>query len=334
MERANEVRNWSVPFPVFSWGFWPRYLIHMRPYLLYVSGIAAFTGMALATQPDWRRVLLAGLPFFLSYGFGQALTDVFQTDTDAISSGYRPLVRGEISKVGVFCVSLAGFALSVSLIVTLSVSVALLGAVTVVGLILYTPFKRTWWGGPPWNSWIIATLVTMGFLSVGGTLDDVRSMPRHLLLATLSVFFAYANFVVGGYFKDISADRVTGYNTFPVRFGWFAGAVYSDVVSLLAALFSALCIAPQAAKGAGPAALAGWALWVLAVLVNLRAQIGLHGTRDEQAVGAPIAAIVRSMLLYCMAMIVAYQPSWLIPAAVFQLLFELTLRVRPQHSQV
>jgi len=334
MERANESRGWAVPYPVFSWGFWPRYLVHMRPYLLFVSGIAAFTGMALSPRPDWSKVLLAGIPFFLSYGFGQALTDVFQTDTDSISSGYRPLVRGEISKVGVFGVSLAGFALGVSIIITLSPLVAVLGAITVLGLLLYTPLKRTWWGGPPWNSWIVALLVTMGFLSVGGTWSELRSLPRHVLLATLSVFFAYANFVVGGYFKDISADRVTGYHTFPVRFGWFAGAVYSDVVSLLAALFSALCIAPQAAHATGPAALVGWGIWALAVLVNLRAQVGLHGTRDEQAVGAPIAAIVRSMLLYCMAMIVTFQPGWLIPVAIFQMLFELTLRVRPQHSQV
>src|SRR6187401_2050450 len=108
---ANPVRS-PATYPILSLGFWPRYWIHMRPYLLFISGIAALSAMALASKPDISRVLLTFVPFFLSYGFGQALTDVFQTDTDAISSGYRPLVRGEISKAGVFCVSLAGFALS------------------------------------------------------------------------------------------------------------------------------------------------------------------------------------------------------------------------------
>jgi len=43
--------------------------------------------------------------------------------------------------------------------------------------------------------------------------------------AVCAVFFGYANFVVMGYFKDISADRATGYRTFPVTFGWRAAAI-------------------------------------------------------------------------------------------------------------
>ena len=34
-----------------------------------------------------------------------------------------------------------------------------------------------------------------------------------------ATFFGYANFVLAGYFKDIEADRATGYRTFPVVFG-------------------------------------------------------------------------------------------------------------------
>jgi 4-hydroxybenzoate polyprenyltransferase len=330
MEHAENPGRSPATYPILSLGFWPRYWIHMRPYLLFISGIAALSGMALSSKPEISRVLLAFVPFFLSYGFGQALTDVFQTDTDAISSSYRPLVRGEISRASVFWVSMSGFALGAGVIVLLSPWVALLGAITVVGLLLYTPLKRTWWGGPPWNSWIVALIVVMGYLSAGGVWAEA---PPGLKYAILSVFFAYANFVVAGYFKDVSADRATGYNTFPVRFGWFAAVLYSDLTALLGAVAAGLCIWPVVALGSS-ASLVGGAILLIGVAVNLRAQIALHATRDEHAVGGEIAAVVRSMLLYCAAIVVSYQPSWFPAMVAFHVLFELTLRFRPAQSQV
>ena len=35
-------------FPVYSWRFWQAYLVHMRPYLLFVSGAAGLAGIAAA----------------------------------------------------------------------------------------------------------------------------------------------------------------------------------------------------------------------------------------------------------------------------------------------
>lgn len=330
MQHVEHVRRVSAQYPVFSLGFWPRYWVHMRPYLLFISGVAALAGMALAEQPEIRRVVLAFVPFFLSYGFGQALTDVFQTDTDKISSGYRPLVRGEISRAAVFTVSMLGFGLSALFIVLLNPWVALLGAGSVVGLLLYTPFKRTWWGGPPWNSWIVALIVVMGYLSAGGVWSTA---PGALKWAIVSAFFAYANFVVAGYLKDVSADRATGYGTFPVRFGWSAAVIYSDITALLGAAAAGLCIWPAVVTGAHTGWLGAVVLGV-GVALNLQAQVGLHKKRDEHAVGGEIAAVVRSMLLYCAAIVLAHQPGWLPAMATFHLAFEVTLRVRPEEAQV
>jgi len=58
---------------------------------------AGLVGLAFAPDLPPGRVLLAFVPLFLSYGFGQALTDCFQIDTDAVSAPYRPLVRGIVS---------------------------------------------------------------------------------------------------------------------------------------------------------------------------------------------------------------------------------------------
>ncbi|MBM3297987.1 MAG: penicillin-binding protein 2, partial [Candidatus Aminicenantes bacterium] len=66
--------------------------------------------MAFGENVGTARLALGFLPLFLSYGFGQALTDCFQTDTDSLSAPYRPLVRGTISRGQVLAVSLGGLA--------------------------------------------------------------------------------------------------------------------------------------------------------------------------------------------------------------------------------
>jgi 4-hydroxybenzoate polyprenyltransferase len=318
------------PYPVYAAQFWPRYWIHMRPYLLFISGIAAFAGMALVDDPPTGRTIAAGVLFFFSYGLGQALTDVFQTDTDAISSEYRPLVRGEIRKAAVLSVSLLGFALMSVLFALWNPRVLPIGIACALGLVLYTPLKRTWWGGPPWNSWIVALLPVMGYLIVGGVWAGAG---WKLGTVGAAVFFGYANFVVSGYFKDISADRATGYHTFPVRFGWRAAAVYSDVLAVLAVICTGLAIAPAVASGSFRGWMAAGVLAVAAVL-NARAQIALHRTRDEHDVHRPIAAVVRCFLLYCSAIVVAHQPSWAPYLPLYLVLFESSLRSRPEPAQV
>ncbi len=107
--------------------------------------------------------MLAFVPLFLSYGLGQALTDCFQTDTDALSAPYRPLVRGVVSKTQVLWVSLIGLTVRRSHSrVPQSLRFCCSGSLRSLGLLTYTWFKRRWWGGPPWNSWIVACIPLMG----------------------------------------------------------------------------------------------------------------------------------------------------------------------------
>jgi hypothetical protein len=69
----------TVPhYPIFSIEFLSSYLVTMRPYLLFVSGITGFTGMALSSNNDLIKLSLIFIASFLSYGFGQALTDCFR----------------------------------------------------------------------------------------------------------------------------------------------------------------------------------------------------------------------------------------------------------------
>ena len=320
-------------YRLLSFGFLKSYVVTMRPYLLFVSGAAGMVGLAFIESPALWRVALAFVPLFFSYGLGQALTDCFQTDTDAISAPYRPLVRGVVSKAQVFWVSFAGLTIVVLILAYLNPWILPLGFLAVIGLLTYTYFKRRWWGGPPWNAWIVAILPMMGrlvdrdhSLSQLIRFGDVRTPA--FCLSVIAVFAGYANFVVMGYFKDISADRETGYRTFPVVFGWRANAVYGDVTALVVAGLTAWVVA---LVGGGFSA---WALLAVAVVLQLHAQVSVHRTRDEHAVGTPIANGVRALILFCLAIVLALKPGWIGFAGVFYVLFELVLRLRPERGQV
>ena len=319
---------------VLSPAFWKAFWLTMRPYLIFVSGAAGLVGLAFIENPSLPRVALAFFPLFLSYGLGQALTDCFQMDTDRISSPYRPLIKGIVSRRQVLSVSLAGLCSGILILTFLNPVILFFGALAVFGLLNYTAFKRRWWAGPPWNSWIVALLPVMGrFVDRDYRLKEIFSLDgQHslaFLFSVLAVFFAYANFVVMGYFKDISADRKTGYLTFPVVFGWKPAAVYSDLAAGAAALFAALAL-----YSSGNLALPGIALFIAALAINFYAQVKIHRTQDESRSYGPIANVVRAFILYSAAIILTMKNSWIIFMAFFYLLFEYSLRNRPEKAQV
>jgi 4-hydroxybenzoate polyprenyltransferase len=334
----------GAPLPVWTASFARSYLVTMRPYLLFVSGAAALAGLSFCADQSPRRTLAAFAALFLSYGLGQALTDCFQTDTDSLSAPYRPLVAGAVSRRQVLAVSMTGLVLVVAVLALLDPRILVPGAAAVAGLLTYTFFKRRWWGGPPWNSWIVALIPLMGRLtdsawSPAAFAGAPGTEGAALGLAVLAVFFGYANFVVMGYFKDISADRATGYRTLPVVFGWRAAAVCGDVLAVLAVAPAAAAVAMAAPGASSPLAPDGVSVPALvalaaAVAVYVVAQAAMHRTRDERATGTPIANGVRALVLLCLAVGLSNRPGWWGALAVFYAFFELALRLRPERGQV
>lgn len=319
---------------ILSIPFWRAYWSTMRPYLVFISGSAALIGMAFIEDPDPLKVMIAFIPLLFSYGLGQALTDCFQMDTDAYSSPYRPLIKGIISRNQVLGISLAGLALSVFILASINPVILIFGVLSVIGLLVYTPFKKTWWGGPLWNSWIVALLPVMGklverdvFILDRFTLENPRLLAFVFVLGT--VFFSYANFVVMGYFKDISADRKTGYRTFPVIFGWKAAAFYSDGLAFLAAFFTGCTL-----YSIGNLNFIGAAFLSLGLGVSLSAQVKIHRVREENRAYGPITHSVRVFVLYCSAVIVVLKAEWMYFIVLFYLLFEFALKNRPEKTQV
>jgi geranylgeranylglycerol-phosphate geranylgeranyltransferase len=277
-----------------------------RPYLMFVSGAAALAGLALGRTPI-AHVVLAFVVLFLSYGLGQALTDVFQTDTDALSAPERPLVQGAIDKRTVLIASIGGLTACAAVIVLLSPAAALPAAIAIAMLATYTPLKRRWWGGPPWNSAVVALLPLLGRMAGGTGLAEALTEGA-VRAAMVSSFGTYAVFVLLGYLKDVEADRATHYNTVPVRFGRHAAVVGSAAFALLGLAASVWLVRPRLAVSAGTA------LWSVGAVVLVAAHVlAWRSTSDEDA-WPGIQASVHGFVALHLGEAAAIKPRWTLVA--------------------
>ena len=312
--------------------FWRAYLTTTRPYLFPISALAGLAGMSLAPVTASWRWAGALVVFSLSYGLGQALTDCFQTDTDRLSAPDRPLVDGWIASRDVLVLSL-GALLTGALVLTVLNPWSLLVCLAAVGgLLVYTPLKRRWWAGPVANAWVVALLPVTGWLvASGGRLIDLWEEPR-VLAAALMSFAAYGNFVLAGYLKDVRADRATGYQTFPVRFGWRRTVWASDAWALAAVALGAWTV--HRCGGTSGSGYVPVIPFVGAAILSLYAQVNLHRTHREEDVHRPLINVVRVLLLLEAAVVCAATPGWWPLAVGLDGAFELLVRVRPDRGQV
>ena len=324
----------NKPYALLSLAFWKSYWITLRPYLFFISGIAGFYGIANNPDIPPHKLILGTAAFFFTYGLGQALTDVFQIDTDSISSPYRPLVQGLITNKQVFGVSLTGLLICVLILTVFNAWMLIPGFIGVLGLIAYTFFKRRWWGGPFWNAWIVAALALMG--KMVHTFEFSRIFDSNLIFGMLSIFFTYAVFVLTGYLKDISADRQTHYQTIPVKFGWKAAVVISLLYTLIAIAFSFLILKNNDIFQFDTSfRIVIVIIWALSIVIYGLAHVQLITVQeDEKKAFIGIENIVRGFLLIHLAESLAFKPSFLIFGIGYYLLFEIVLFIRPEKSQV
>lgn len=315
-------------YPVLSRSFCKAYFIQMRPYLLFVSGAAGAMGIAMGkttSTPEWK-CWLAFAPFFLGYGFGQALTDCFQTDTDKLSAPYRPLSQEVISIRSVLIVSISGLLASGLVLLWLRPLSFSLSILTVFGLATYSFVKKHFWfAGPFYNAWIVALLPVMGYFIT--QLKDEWQFPADNYGYIFLTFFSYANFVLIGYLKDIEADRATNYRTFPVILGWNKTILTGDIFALI----TLFLFWRQTEINA-------WSLTfgLVGSIVIATGQIAGHQAKEKNEHGAfvPIASTVRGFILLHMAVILGFQPSWYLLTLISYALFEWALYKRPSKYQI
>ena len=318
--------------PISSMGFVKAYLVTMRPYLMFVSGITGIAGMSFGTMKFAFFYLLLFSAAFFSYGFGQALTDCFQVDTDSISSPYRPLTKGLVSKIQILIISLTGLTYCVLVFSIFNPINLILGIISGIGLATYTPFKRKWWGGPFYNAWIVGVLFTMAFISTSNRNSFHISIIFILSLST--VFFGYANFVLSGYFKDISADRATGYNTLPVVFGRKVSAIVSDVFALFTIATSSTAVLIILRSNLNSYWFVSIIFLIIGIVILLTAQIRLHFVNTDEESYRPISFVVHAYILILSAITLANKPTWSLALMVYYLCYLFTLNLRPSKNQI
>ena len=309
--------------------FWKNYTVHMRPYLLFVSGIAGLMGTTLTSnsQWDWTTFAISFIPFFLGYGFGQALTDAFQTDTDKISSPYRPLSQGIITPKQVILTSIVGLTLIAAILVYLSFDNIIFSLMSVFGLATYSIVKRYWPFGPFHNSWIVMLLPIMGYLNMGGEVTDLAANTS-LWYAFLISFFSYYNFVVIGYLKDIEADRETNYNTFPVVFGWNATLWIGNINILIYLILAAMIVGNLFS-------IAGLVIIITSIVAIYGQYKGfISKNHNPEEARIPIENTVRAFLLIHSVIMIHMNPGLVYFCGIFYLLFEAVLFYRPERTQI
>ncbi len=320
----------ALPYPPSHPAFWRAYWVTLRPYLFFVSGTSGLLGLALGGPIARPQLVLAFLAFSACYGLGQALTDVFQTDTDALSSPYRPLVRGEIAKASVLAVSLLGLGACTLVFALLSPATLVLGAFGVLGLFAYTPAKRRYWAGPFWNSWIVGLLPVMGVLCASRS-PAVALMHPGLTPAIVSTVSTYAVFVLLGYFKDVEADRATGYVTLPVRFGRRLSILASAALCLLGLATSLLLLRVEKVDASISL---GTLLWLAGAATLLLAHLRMLPARRDEDAHPAIAMAVRGYVLLRLGEVALLRADLGLPALALAALFELALWGRPCRTQI
>ncbi len=324
----------SKHYPVFSFRFVKAYIITMRPYLMFVSGITGIAGMSFANNIDLIKSISIFIVGFLSYGFGQALTDCFQTDTDSISSPYRPLTQGIVNRYHLLTISCSGLLFCISILTFYNTINILPGIIAGMGLATYTYFKRKWWAGPFYNAWIVVALFLMCYLAGTGK-DNLNLDTPVLPLAILTVFFGYANFVLTGYFKDIEADRATNYNTLPVFIGRKISSVISDVFGFITAASVFIILLLKSPIIQLPGHFMKPLVFVIAGAgAAVYSQINLHFVKTDSEAHKSITPCVHSYILLLSGIAALNKPDWFIPLIVFYLFYLVIMKIRPVKEQI
>ena len=318
---------------IWSREFVKAYIVTMRPYLLFVSGITGIVGLSFAQSVSPLKAIFIFTASFLSYGFGQALTDCFQTDTDSISSPYRPLTRGIISKKQVLTISMLGLTFCISVFTYFNPLNLIFGIIAGIGLATYTPFKRRWWGGPFYNAWIVTVLCIMSFLYC--IHDSAKVFSITFVYAMTTIFFGYANFVLTGYFKDITADRATGYHTLPVVYGRNVASIVSDCFSLVMCMASVFTFLKIDFSSVHIVSLVlGIAFLAIGIYSAVLGQIRLHKITTDKDAHIAISPMLHSYLLLLSGISCGMKPEWSVFLILYYIGFVLVLNKRPVNQQI
>ena len=155
------------------------------------------------------------------------------------------------------------------------------------------------------------------------------------IFTILAVFFAYSNFVLVGYFKDIEADRATGYNTLPVVYGKKWASFVSDIFGISAVVFTVLAIfdSYNDLLSLLPLIPALFFL-VIGAFEVLSTQLLLRDIKKDSEAHIAVVPSLKSFVLLLSAIIASQKPEWILHLIIFYFCFLIVLKFRPSKNQI
>lgn len=200
----------------------PATLELSKPLNCLFTGVAVLMGAVVT----FGRLDLSGLVLLSAFGAaalvaagGNTINDYFDRETDKINRPNRPIPSGRITPSGALIISLAFFALGISLTVFLNLYCVMLAGLNSLILVLYAArLKRV---GLPGNL-AIGYLVGSTFLFGGLATIYLRTgpiIPIQLLVLVLMVAFSTVGRELIKAIEDMPGDRKLRFRTFPLRHG-------------------------------------------------------------------------------------------------------------------
>lgn len=282
------------------------YINNLRMELLFVSASCALAGMAYGTQSSRLIFLLAFIPFFLCYGFANALMGELSH-----SNPRREILK--INGTGLFlCIALISCLNPFNFFFALIAIIALLGYVRLK--------KKSLFSGPLYLGGVIALLPMMGLLSMGGQLIDLKSS-RMLWLYTFTLF-SFGNLLLMSQLKEIQNDKQTGFKTVPAILGWDKAVVVGDIFVVLSIAAAGMMI-----NYSDSVALF---VFIAGSLIGIAGQTKAHLTkkRGESISSFIISSTLRSFVLWHVAVFIGERAEFIIFACVFYVMFEISLKLK------
>ena len=139
---------------------------------------------------------------------------------------------------------------------------------------------------------------------------------------------------MSGYFKDISADLATGFNTLPVVYGRNISAVVSDIFALFTIISSSSAVFIILKVNYNGYSFISIIFLIIGSVVLIIAQIRLHFVKTDDEAYRPISFVVHAYILILSAIASANKPGWSLVLIVYYLCYLFTLKIRPSKNQI
>jgi len=204
-----------------------------RPQNNLIAALSVLVGALVAGNIEyWWGVVFACISAFFISGGGNCINDFFDVEIDRINKPFRPLARGEVSKIPAFWFSVFLFLAGLSLSLFIRPLSVMIATVAIIFLIFYSSIlkRKLFWG-----NFTVSLVAAVAFVYGGITTRDFR---LSLIPAVFAFLFHMGREIIKDV-QDLKGDLSLNVSSFPIRFGIRFSLIFATLIfSLLIFLTS------------------------------------------------------------------------------------------------